>query len=487
MATDLLTQPQDDTPPRGPAHRARREHTPSLLRRFWWRALLVLIVLAALPVALLSTRTSNSAPEIAPDMKHTIKRGELVVSIIEQGTLESADNTEIKCNVRGANTVTWVIESGTIVQAGDELVRLDTLLIEEEISERTKFAHLAKSVAERCKADVARARLAVSEYEVGRYTSQLAALEKDLAIAESSLRTAQNMLDHAEMMSESGYVSDLDVEESQFAVTRAKLNVDVKKTEIDVLKRFTRREQLETLKGDLRAAQAKYEAEKERAYADELRRDRALKEFENCIIKAERAGLVIHPSAAEWKQAPEIEEGATVHQDQVLLLMPDLTRMQIKVGVHESVIDRLKTGQPARVKLTDDTIQGEVSLVSPVTRPAGWWSGNVVKYDTIVELPETEGLKPGMTAEVEIIIAQYTDVLSIPAAAVVHTDEGYLCWITTPDGPKRRELKLGDSNEMFIVVEAGLNEGDVVVLNPLAYIEEAQTAAAKTIVEKKPW
>ena len=48
---------------------------------------------------------------------HTVRRGELVVSVTEQGTLESANNTEIKCRVRGSNTITFVIESGTEVQA----------------------------------------------------------------------------------------------------------------------------------------------------------------------------------------------------------------------------------------------------------------------------------------------------------------------------------------------------------------------------------
>ena len=154
---------------------------------------------------------------------------------------------------------------------------------------------------------------------------------------------------------------------------------------------------------------------------DAARRDLAMEELEYCVIKAERSGMVIYPSAAQWKNAPEIEEGATVHKDQVLLLMPDLSKMQVKVGIHESIIDRIKPGLAARVTLPDKTLDGEVSSVAPVTRPAGWWTGNVVKYDTIVELPSVEGLKPGMSAEVEVIMDRHEDVLTIPVAAVVET------------------------------------------------------------------
>ena len=371
------------------------------------------------------------------------------------------------------------------MKPGDVLLRLDTLFIEEEISERTKFAHLARSSAARSKADVARAELAISEYLQGRFVSALATLQKDLAIAESKLLSAKNMLGFAKMMAESDYASELEVEEKQFAVAQADLEVKLTDTKIDVLKRFTKKEELATLNGNLNAARARHEADKERAYADELRLNRAQEEFEHCVVKAERSGLVIYPSGKEWENAPDIEEGATVHKDQVLLLMPDLSRMQVKVGIHESIIDRIKLGLSAKVTLPGKTLKAGISSVAFMAKPAGWWTGNVVKYDTIVELPSAEGLKPGMSVEVEVILARYENVLMIPASAVIATGKGHACWVQQADKTKRRTLQLGDSSDMFIVVEAGLTAGDEVVLDPLAHIEEAQTEAA-ALVEAKP-
>jgi multidrug resistance efflux pump len=378
-----------------------------------------------------------------------------------------------------------VIESGTEVKPGDDLVRLDTLVIEDAIAERTKYAYWTKSGAERARADVARSELAIPEYLEGRYRSQLMTLEKDLIIARSNLLTAQNILAHAEKMAERGYVSGLEVDEKTFAVTQAELNVDVKKTQIDVLTRFTKAMELETLNGNLNAAKARYAAEAERNRQDAARRDLAIEELEYCVMKAERSGLVIYPVAQKWKRAPEIEEGATVHRDQVLLLMPDLSRMQVKVGIHESMIDRIKPGLAARITLPDKTFDGEVSSVASVTGAAGWWTGNVVKYDTIVKLPSTEGLKPGMSAEVEVIIDRHADVLTIPVAAVVETAQGDFCWVKTVDRVKRQSLQLGDTNDMFIVVKAGVKEGDEVVLDPMASITEAQTLVLKPLDKAK--
>ncbi|HCO93626.1 MAG TPA: hypothetical protein DIU00_06705 [Phycisphaerales bacterium] len=310
-------------------------------------------------------------------------------------------------------------------------------------------------------------------------------LEKDLVIARSNLLTAQNILAHAEKMAERGYVSGLEVDEKTFAVTQAELNVDVKKTQIDVLTRYTKAMELETLNGNLNAAKARYAAEAERNQQDAARRDLAIEELEYCVMKAERSGLVIYPVAQKWKRAPEIEEGATVHRDQVLLLMPDLSKMQVKVGIHESMIDRIKPGLAARITLPDKTLDGEVSSVASVTGAAGWWTGNVVKYDTIVKLPSAEGLKPGMSAEVEVIIDRHADVLTIPVSAVVETAQGDFCWVKTAEGVKRQSLQLGDTNETFIVVKAGVNEGDEVVLDPMASITEAQALVLKPLDKAK--
>ena len=88
-----------------------------------------------------------------------------------------------------------------------------------------------------------------------------------------------------------------------------------------------------------------------------------------------------------------------------------------------------------------------------------------------------------MSAEVEVILARHEDVLTIPIAAVVETEDEDFCWVQTADGAQKRSLKLGDTNDVFNVVLAGLKEGEQVVLNPRAFIEEAQSEALKPLTE----
>jgi multidrug efflux pump subunit AcrA (membrane-fusion protein) len=218
---------------------------------------------------------------------------------------------------------------------------------------------------------------------------------------------------------------------------------------------------------------------------DGTRRDLALAEKELCTIRAPKNGMVIYPSARSWEKTPDVEEGATVHRDQTLLLMPDLKHMQVKVGIHESMIERVKLGLRAVITLPEQQLVGEISEVAAVAEPASWWTGNLVKYDTIVELPELKGLRPGMSAEVELYLAEYENVIVVPVTAVLDSVQGTLCWVRLASGKvERRTLVLGDSNDVMIIVESGLAEGDDVVLNPRGAVQEAREISLRPSPEE---
>lgn len=425
-------------------------------------------LIAGLGWAAVAIARSFSRTETPAGLTHRISRGNLVVTVTEQGMLESAENIEVKSKVRGWNTVLWIIESGSFVKKGQELVRLDSFRIQEQIDERTKYSNWSQSAADQSAATAVAAEIAIPEYTEGRYRAQVMALEKDVAVAEAALRNSRDRLRHVRTMARSEYISELEVEEAEFRVSQFQRSLDLKKTDLDVLRNFTHKEQMQTLSGRLKSVTANHKANVERAMADASRRDRAVAELQYCVLKAGKSGLVIHPNAAKWESAP-IAEGTNVHQDQLLLLMPNLDRMQVKVGVHESIVKRVKTGQRARVTMAEGILGGKVTEVASITKPAGWWTGNQVRYDTLVSLPSTDWLRPGMSADVEITIAEYSDVLLVPVAAIVDREGTSFCWVQTKSGPERIQIQLGDSNDVFSIVNGGLNEGDHVLLNPFAH------------------
>ena len=445
----------------------------------WWKQALFVGVLAAVVCGASgcgSVLGGSSPAELEATLTHTIARGDLSVVVTEQGGLESSSNKEIKCKVRGQATVLWVIETGTDVKPGDELVRLDSSTIEDNISTKKISYQTALATFAQSDTDVAVAKIDIDEYLEGTYKADLKTKQKDVAIAKSNLRSSQSILDHSKDMFRKGYVSTLEVEGNTFSLEQAGLELEVANTNLEVLNRFTKAKTLTDLRGKLKAKQAKMESDKANLDLEKSKLDREEKQLENCVILADSAGMVIFPSMADWKSTPDVEEGATVREDQVLLMIPDLRKMQVKVGVHEAYVDRLKQGMRARVTLLEETIEAEVSTIASIARRSGWWTGNMVKYDTVIQIDagEDSTYRPGMSASVDIILAEHTDVLTIPVAAVVQTNGVYHCWVKEGNETRKCVLDVGDSDDEFMVVKTGLKAGDKVVLNPRAYIEEAQ-------------
>lgn len=436
-----------------------------------------LIALVASAVPFLTGKMSGDDKRSV--MTHTISRGDLVVTVTENGMLESSDNEEIKCFVKGGSTVLWVIETGTFVKPGDELVRLDTSTIEEEIT-RQEIAY-ERAVANEiiAKADVDVAETNIEEYLNGTYLEERSQIEKNIFDAEELVKKTSLAYQSAARMASKGVLGSLQLDGEKFAVQSASKDLELKRKQLQTLDLYKKKKTLQQLESALDAAKARLAAEVAalKLERDKLERDK--EQLVNCVIKANVEGMVIFPSAAEWKETPDIEEGARVREQQTLLMIPDMNKMQVKVGVHESKVGRLRVGMKAKIQLQEKAMEGEISSIAEVTRPAGWWTGNMVKYDTEIRLDPRPGLKPGMSAVVEIIMAEYTDVLKIPVAAVIESPEGFLCWVVTDEGFNKRVIELGDTNDEFTVVTAGLDEGDVVVLNPSAFVDEAEQEAMR--------
>lgn len=441
----------------------------------WWRRSAVSLVLLALVGACVPLFSwAFQSPVVDNVMTHRVAKGDLSVTVTEQGTLESSSNIEIKCNVKGGSTVIWVIETGTQVYEGDILVELDTSTIEDNVTQK-KIAYenaLANKIIS--ESDVAVAEASITEYLEGTYKEERSTIEKEIFDAEEALRSAQLSYESASRLAAKGMVRSLQLDGENFSVESAKKELELKQTRLKALEKFTKQKRVQELTSTLAAAEARLAADTSALALEEQRLEREKEQLVNCTIRSTGDGLVIFPSAAAWKETPDIEEGATVREQQTLLMIPDLNKMQVKVGIHESKVDRLNVGMLAKIQLQDQTIEGEVAEIAEVTRPAGWWTGNLVKYDTVIRLPQYPGLKPGMSAIVDVVLAQHTDVLTLPVATVVESPEGFLCWVKTDSGVEKRSIELGDTNDEFIIVTAGVSEGEEVVLEPTAFVDESQ-------------
>lgn len=156
----------------------------------------------------------------------------------------------------------------------------------------------------------------------------------------------------------------------------------------------------------------------------------------------------------------------------------DLTKMQIDTSVAEADIGRMKAGQ--RVNFTVDaypdvTFKGAVSEV----RNAPIVLQNVVTYDVVVKVANPElKLKPGMTANVSIVVESRQGALRAPNAALryrpsanarapVDKDRGV--WVVEDGKPKRIKVATGISDGGYTELLSGdIKEGQELIVESLA-------------------
>ena len=187
-------------------------------------------------------------------------------------------------------------------------------------------------------------------------------------------------------------------------------------------------------------------------------------------IKAPVDGIVISKS---------VEVGQTVaasfETPEIFSVAEDLTKMQIEASVVEADIAKVKEGQKVRFTVdsyADDYFYGTVTQV----RNEATTTSNVVTYTVVIGIDNSDmKLKPGMTANVEIITAEEKGVMLVPNQALRfyiddsdnakrYKDRGV--WIIKNGKPERVSVKIGVSDDDNTqILESALKIGDKVIVS----------------------
>lgn len=490
-AFESLDMPTNEAPAssfgsRPPASKPPHGKRSGKASRWIVRSILLFLALAGIvsaagygPSQLIHFSGATSQADLST---YTVERGDLLITLTEDGDLESAANIDVKCQVAGGSSILWIVPEGTEVKKGDKLVELDAAAIEDQMNTQRITYNKAKAAVIQAEKNYEVAKIAVKEYLEGTYVQELEAAETQITIAEENLRSAKNSLDYSERMFQRGYISQLELESQQFSVKRAELELNSARTARRVLEEFTKAKMMEDLQSQLETAKAAMESEEAAFELEEAKLKRLETQIANCVIVAPQDGMAVYANERRGRGPQEgstIEEGAAVRDRQSILKLPDLSQMQVKVAVHETKVEEVQPGMRARINIQGREYQGTVISVANQPERTNWFEGNVKEYAAIVKIDGTpEGLKPGMTAEVEILIAHLQDVISLPVATVVEQRNEFFCWVKKPDGSiERRKLLLGLTNDQFVEVKDGVVEGEQVVRNPRVFIRDAQAAS----------
>jgi multidrug efflux pump subunit AcrA (membrane-fusion protein) len=226
-----------------------------------------------------------------------------------------------------------------------------------------------------------------------------------------------------------------------------------------------------TAKAQVSKAASEYEAAKGTALIEQQQLKEYLDQKDKTVMRAEQEGIVAYSNERYYDPSSQIREGATVYSRQKIYSLPDMTRMQVKVNIHESLIKKIKTGQRAEVRIEAFPNVVFVGIVKSVSQLADssrpWATGGVKEYTTIVTLDDMSGheLKPGMTAEARILVGEFKNVLVVPVQAVAEYKGDFFAFVEEPEGIRPRKVKIGENNEKLVEILEGLKEGESVALD----------------------
>ena len=442
---------------------------------------LIAIVAVVLVVSLNNVGDSAGAAD-ANMSTHTVKRENLLISVTEDGNLESASNIDVKCEIPNGSTILWIVPDGTEVKEGEKIIELDSASIDEQLEAQKGVYEKALAAKIKATEDAGAAEIAVREYAEGTYVKDLQLADANITLAMEDLRSAQNVLEHTKRMARKGFTTPLQVEADEFAVKRADLQLATYKTEKKVLEEFTREKTLKALQATREAAEAAARSEEATMKLEKAKLDRLESQLSKCVITAPQSGMLVYYKERSrfGSSSATIEEGAPVRERQVIAQIPKLTEMQANVPVHESKVEQLKPGMRAHLKVLEKEFQGTVTSIANQPESKSFFQAAVKEYPTMVRVDgDASGLRPGMTAEVEILIADLRDVLTVPVSAVIPSRGAYHCYVQTARGPEKRQLLLGMTNDKMVEVKDGVAEGDKVVLNPRNLQQESEAVGTE--------
>ncbi len=394
--------------------------------------LLSVVVLAGgAATAALLTRRGEVPVRVA-----ALKREDMVISVsaTATGTLESEAEVNLRAEVPG-RILRLLVDEGDRVARGQPVAEMDPQEADAQIA-------LA-----RAELTTARARLEEERAGVAMLRERIRTRIEEMSATRE--RTARD-LERLKALHSEGAISrqQLDLAQAEFDVAAASHAAAL-----------ADRDQIVVKEHQVAAARAAVAQREAQLHLVEVQRSRM-------SIRSPITGLVTRRLASEG-EVVGLGGGSTVTLGGPLFTLVDLDRLYVRATVDEFDARQIRLGQEVRVTLEalpGRTLRGRVYKISSAV------SGERQEARTFsirVALEEgKEFVKPGMSADAEVIVARRKDALSVPTRAILEREGSKRVYVVSEGRARATTVKVGESNWNATEILEGLRDGDRVVINP---------------------
>ncbi len=339
--------------------------------------------------------------------KARVREGTLVVKASASGTIQPDVQVEVKSRASG-EVIETAVKPGDQVQKGALLVRLDPIDEERSIRESRAALTAARARLAQAKASVAVAQTEAKEADA-RFEVRRKGFAKGLISAEDN-RSAENA---AVVARNTVLLRQADVQSANSEVDRARL-----------------------------------------AIAEAQRR------LDETIIRAPIDGTVL---SVLVERGTIVSSGITnVGGGSTLVTLADLSKLYVIGALDEANVGKVQPEQDVEIVVDaypDRVFSGRVERVSPLGKD----TSNIITFDVEVAVIDKDIrlLKPGMSADLEIGISRYENVLLVPVAAV--RGQGKRRFVLLASG-EQRPIRTGETDGSQIIIREGLKAGEEVIV-----------------------
>lgn len=433
-----------------------------------------------------------------------VQEGRFEVKIVESGTLQALRSVSYSSSIPGNQAkILYLIPEGSTVHEGDVLVRFDRTPFEGEL--QGSEAQLAQARAEKIKAEqdlkllrirnkeelaeardkVRLAELELSNLEEGKGKVAEAESAAQLAQARRELEKAISNFEDLKPLLEEGFITKLELDRARQAVEKAREDLELLEIKHRSYMEYTRPAEIEGGRAALinakeglrqlesaasyRLSQAEAALELAESRLAELTGKVELQKqnLAQCEIHATVSGMVIYKDVFFGSERRKVQVGDQVWPNQPLIVLPDLSQMVVETEVRETDIYKVEKNQKVVISVDaypELRLEGEVTLIGTLAQEEQ--GGRPGKYFRVtIGIRQVDPrLRPGMTARVELLVEKLEKARYVPLEAVFERGGRLYCWVLRNGKPRIQEVLVGPSNENHVVIEAGLEAGEKVLL-----------------------
>lgn len=374
-----------------------------------------------------------------------VKKGSIRSAVFCTGQVVSNLDVEIKCKASG-EVIKLPFDISDRVKKGDLVVELDP------VDERRKVKQAEISLAS------SQARFVQSKVNLQIAQEGLAIERKNaeaaLKSAKASAKDARAKADRMKRLFERKIASQEDRETTETAAIKAESDLESARIRMEQL--AIKGHELEIMRQGVRLAKAQIETNRiDLSLAEQRLKDtRVFSPIDGVVSERNvQTGQIISSGISN------VGGGTRV------MVLSDLSRLFILASVDESDIGKVQLGQ--KVIITADAFAGR-HFSGKIERIAakGVNVSNVVTFEVKIEVQGKDKLllKPEMTANVEIVVAEKKEVLIVPSGAILQNRPGHFVRVKKDDGTvEERPVQVGISDGVVTEITGGLDQGDTVI------------------------